>query len=199
MFRKSIAQQMLALKIGQPSLTPALHSSAAAASSASASAAAAASPSPDQRGGIESTGGLIRGSQWEGAPPSTLAQKRIGEYWGKRIGAHIKFHTKREKQELAARQVRDRDEVFLDPQPSTANEGDLRLNKLQWWLNNLGVQRSPDQVSNIAARPIHTRPHAHVLMALCVLAFDSVSSTSTSLKLASRRCTVHPGTSPRFA
>ncbi len=142
MFRKSIAQQMLALKIGQPSLIPALHSSSQAA--AASSAAVAAVPIQDNRFGIESNG-HTRASQWDPAPPSAQAQVKIGEWWGKRLNAHIKYHTKREKQELAARQVRDRDEVFLDPQPNTANEGDLRLNKLQWWLNNLGVQRSPDQ------------------------------------------------------
>ncbi len=144
MFKKGIAQQMLALKIGQPSLVPALHSSSTAASSA-----AAAAPAPQNNDNlIQSNGGYYRASQWEPAPPTAVAQRQIGDWWGKRLGAHIKYHAKREKQELAARLVRDRDDVFLDPQPSTANEGDLRLNKLQWWLNNLGVQRSPDQVRN---------------------------------------------------
>ncbi len=140
MFRKSIAQQLLALKIGQPSLAPALSSS-----SAVSAAAAAPSPVQDHRTSIESNGGFHRASQWDPSPPPVRAQAEIKRWWSNRLSSHIKYHTKREKQELAAHQVRDRDEVFLDPQPSTANAGDLRLNKLKWWLNNLGVQRSPDQ------------------------------------------------------
>ncbi len=150
MFRKSIAQQMLALKIGQPSLVPAVHSSVAALN-ASAAAAAPVAPVQDKRFGIESNG-YTRASQWEPAPPSAAAQTQIGAWWGKRLNAHIKYHTKREKQELAAKQVRDRDEVFLDPHSTTASAGDARLNKLAWWLNNLGVQRSPDQVTRQQSR-----------------------------------------------
>ncbi len=133
---------MLALKIGQPSLVPALHSSLGLAASASA---AAPSQVQKHQTAIESHGGYTRASQWDPSPPSVQAQTEIKKWWGNRLGAHIKYHTKREKQELATHHVRDRDEVFLDPQPNGANAGDLRLNKLIWWLNNLGVQPSPDQ------------------------------------------------------
>ena len=72
-------------------------------------------------------------------------QRPLGKYWGHRLKAHIKFHTKRETQEQAMVQVRERAQVFMDPSSSKTCEGDLRVNKLNFWLNNLGIQRSPDQ------------------------------------------------------
>ena len=151
MFSKTKAQQLLAqqlqrLKIGQPSLQPAVHSSVAAAAAASARPAAAPIPAADHKFNcIETSGGFYRESQWHGSPPSASGQASIKNFWSNRLGAHIKYHTKREQQEHNAKQVRERDEVYMDPQPNRGNAGDLRLQKLQWWLNNLGVLRSPDQ------------------------------------------------------
>jgi len=69
----------------------------------------------------------------------------MGKWWGNRIAAHIKYHAKREAQELAAKQVRERSVVYMDLTSKKSSLGDGRLNKLNFWLNNLGVQRSPDQ------------------------------------------------------
>jgi hypothetical protein len=72
--------------------------------------------------------------------------KRVpGKWWNARCTDHIKFHTKREENELRTMTVRDRDEVYLDADANKGCEGDLRLNRLNYYLNNLGVQRSPDQ------------------------------------------------------
>lgn len=79
--------------------------------------------------------------------PGSSIQPRIpGEHWIKSINQHIHFHKKREKKEASSQVLRTRDEVYMDPMQGKACNGDLRLKKLQWWLNNLGVQRSPDQV-----------------------------------------------------
>jgi hypothetical protein len=59
------------------------------------------------------------------------------------------YHTKRETKERDSQQLRTRDVVHMDPIQGRSCNGDMRLKKLQWWLNNLGVQRSPDQVMNI--------------------------------------------------
>jgi len=69
----------------------------------------------------------------------------MGKWWSNRINAHIKYHARREAQELATKQVRERSVVYMDLTSKKASQGDTRLNKLGWWLNNLGVQRSPDQ------------------------------------------------------
>ena len=82
-------------------------------------------------------------------------QRPLGKYWGHRLAAHIKFHKKRETQEHAMVQVRERAQVFMDPSSSKTCEGDLRVNKLNFWLNNLGIQRSPDQAVSSKRRASH--------------------------------------------
>jgi hypothetical protein len=66
-------------------------------------------------------------------------------HWSKCMDRHIKFHRRREEQVLASRQIKDRGEAEMDPMRRTATSGDQKLELLEWWLNNMGVERSPDQ------------------------------------------------------
>ena len=120
MFRKLLTQNSLAQQLSALQLQHAPSLLQAAASSSQAQAAA--SPQRNE------------------AP-----QRPLGKWWGNRLTAHIKFHAKREAQERMTVQVRERSEVYMDPSSNKTSMGDMRLNKLNWWLNNLGVQRSPDQ------------------------------------------------------
>lgn len=77
---------------------------------------------------------------------SHAASKRMpGKWWNAKCADHIKYHTTREKNQLNALTLRDRDEVCINPDTHKGCPGDLRLNRLNYYLNNLGVQRSPDQ------------------------------------------------------
>ena len=84
-------------------------------------------------------------SQAAAAQRNEEPPRPLGKWWSNRINAHIKYHARREAQELAAKQVRERSVVYMDLTSKQATQGDARLNKLGFWLNNLGVQRSPDQ------------------------------------------------------
>lgn len=68
---------------------------------------------------------------------SDAAAKRMpGKWWNARCTDHIKYHTKREEKELNTMMVRDRDEVYMNADENTGCEGDLRLNRLNYYLNN---------------------------------------------------------------
>ena len=97
---------------------------------------------------LQAAAASARPAQAATAHRNETEQRPLGKYWGHRLTAHIKFHTKREAQEHAAVQVRERGQVFMDMSSSKRCEGDLRVDKLNFWLNGLGIQRSPDQAVN---------------------------------------------------
>jgi len=69
-----------------------------------------------------------------------------GDYFLTCINTHLKLAQRREDVRVRSLQLRGRGEVWMDPVQQRKCNGDLRLDKLNWWLNNLGVERSPDQV-----------------------------------------------------
>lgn len=68
---------------------------------------------------------------------SHAASKRMpGKWWNAKCADHIKYHTKREENQLNALTLRDRDEVCINPDTHKGCAGDLRLNRLNYYLNN---------------------------------------------------------------
>lgn len=73
---------------------------------------------------------------------ASINRRLPGNFWLKRCDAHTKLHKRREEQEIQAKLVRPRHEVFMDLTARKSCGGDMRLNKLNWWLNNLGQFRN---------------------------------------------------------
>lgn len=132
LFKKSFYQDKLASLVSSLSLSP---------SPQPVVAATAAPPSQSP----PSFSLHLESSSRSSSAPNHSRRIPVGTFWANRISAHIRYHTKREENELSARQIRTRDVVFMDPMSDRSSNGDARLAKLQWWLNNLGVLRSPDQ------------------------------------------------------
>jgi hypothetical protein len=66
------------------------------------------------------------------------------------IGAMEQFinsHNREQAQERARRCIRSRLDVASEPNPNAYCLGDQRLRKLRYYLNNMGLQRSPDQIN----------------------------------------------------
>jgi hypothetical protein len=76
---------------------------------------------------------------------NTVNAPPLGKYWLQRVKWHTKQQLRLEKEQHARLRIRNRKEVYMDPLTSGSCTGDMRLSKLNWWLNNLGIQRSPDQ------------------------------------------------------
>ena len=85
-------------------------------------------------------------SQSTTATSSTPSHKQPGMHWIKRCIYHAKIHKKREENEIKARHVKLRRDVYMNPLAEKKCDGDLKYQKLLWWLNNMCIQRSPDQV-----------------------------------------------------
>jgi hypothetical protein len=80
--------------------------------------------------------------------------KQPADYWQLKLKAHIIYHRNREKEEASAKTIRCRKDVFMDNEDMVRNDAKKRLEKLSWWLNNIGdpakpdsiIRRSPDQM-----------------------------------------------------
>ena len=99
-------------------------------------------------------------------PPPPVAntacrKPRNSQFWETKLKAHVFHHRRREETEKATKQIRTRGEVSLNRTSAAACEGDVRFEKLQYWLNHMPMKRSPDQVKFHKAFTNACLPHIY--------------------------------------